>query len=72
MSILEIRQKVAKQIKKLRIKAGLTQEAMAERLDMSVRYYQHLESSKPGAIKIDTLYKIAQSLGIPLWKLLKF
>ena len=45
---------------------------MAERVGIDIRYYQRIESSKPNAVKIDTLEKLARALNIPVWKLLRF
>ncbi len=45
---------------------------MAERLDMDIRNYQRLESNKPGAVKIDTIDKIAKALKLTPSKLLDF
>ena len=59
-------------LKHLREAAGLTQEQMAERLEMDARYYQRLESNKPGAVKIDTIDKIAKALKLTPSKLLDF
>ena len=68
----EIRLKFAQRLKALRKRFHLTQEQMAERLEMDVRYYQRLESNKPGAVKIDTIDKIAKALDLTPSKLLDF
>lgn len=68
----EIRLQFAKRLKALRKRSHLTQEQMAERLEMDVRYYQRLESNKPGAVKIDTIDKIAKALKLTPSKLLDF
>jgi len=68
----EIRLKFAQRLKALRKRCHLTQEQMAERLEMDVRYYQRLESNKPGAVKIDTIDKIARALKLTPSKLLDF
>lgn len=68
----EIRLKFAKRLKDLRERFHLTQEEMAERLEMDIRYYQRLESKKPGAVKIDTIDKIAKALKLTPSKLLDF
>ena len=68
----EIRLKFAQRLKTLRKQNHLTQEQMAERLEMDIRYYQRLESNKPGAVKIDTIDKIAKALKISPSKLLDF
>jgi len=72
MATPEIRLQFAKQLKTLRKRMGLTQEQMAERLDVDIRYYQRLESNKPGAVKIDTIDRIAKALNLTPSKLLNF
>lgn len=68
----QIRLQLAKRLKDLRKKQKLTQEQMAEKLEMDLRYYQRLESAKPNAVKIDTIDKIAKVLKISPSKLLDF
>ncbi len=72
MSVPKIRLQLAKQLRRLRKELELTQEEMAERVGMDARYYQRIESNKPNAVKIDTIDRIAKSLNLPAWKLLKF
>jgi len=68
----EIRLHFAQRLKTLRKRLHLTQEQMAERLEMDTRYYQRLESNKPGAVKIDTIDRIAKALNLTPSKLLDF
>ena len=69
----DIRLKFASHLRKLRQKAGWTQEALAERADLAYRHVQRLESLKnPPPAKIDTLGKLAKAFGIRLAKLLDF
>ena len=72
MAIPEIRLRFARRLKALRKKLRLTQEQMAERLEVDIRYYQRLESNKPGAVKIDTIDRIAKALKLTASKLLDF
>ena len=72
MAIPQVRIKLAKRLRQLRIKAGLTQEEAAERVGLDIRNYQRLESLKPRAVRIDTLDRLAKGFDVPLWKLLKF
>ena len=72
MSIPKIRLQFAKRLREERAKAKLTQEEMAERINVSARYYQMLESKKPTAVKIDGIEKIAKALKIPPLKLFDF
>jgi len=69
----EIRFQFAQHLRKLRKKAGWTQEALAERADLAYRHVQRLESLKnPPPAKIDTLGKLAKAFGIRPSKLLDF
>ena len=72
MVVPRIRTQLAQRLRKLRNKLGLTQEEMAERVGMDVRYYQRLESNKPNAVKIDTLDKLAKAFKVTPSKLLDF
>jgi len=64
--------KLAKRIKELRIKTGLTQEQFAESIGVKYKYYQEYEGKSPRDIRLSTLEKIASGYKLPLWKLLKF
>lgn len=69
----EIRLKFAAHLRRLRRKAGWTQEELAERADLAYRHIQRLESlKKPPPAKIDTLDKLAKAFKIPPSKLLEF
>ena len=72
MSIPKIRLQFAQRLRDERKKAKLTQEEMAERINISVRYYQMLESKNPTAIKIDGIEKIAKALKIKPSQLFNF
>jgi len=63
---------LSSQIRTLRIKYNLTQEALAEKSGISTKYLQNLEGKKPKVASILTLEKLAKGFNIPLWKLLKF
>ncbi|MFP5386742.1 MAG: helix-turn-helix domain-containing protein [Bacteriovoracia bacterium] len=54
----------SKNLKVLRLKKGLTQEELSERLGISVRYIQLLESKNPPNVKIDTLESLARALKV--------
>jgi len=70
MVIPKVRLQFSDQLRRLRTKRKLSQEEMAELIGMDSRYYQRLESTKPGAVKIDTLDRIAKALKISLSNLL--
>lgn len=55
-----------------RKKAGLTQEALADRIDMSVNYIGQIEGTGTvRGVSLETLFKIADVLKIPPSKLLE-
>ncbi len=72
MATPKIRLELAKQLRRLRKQHCLTQEEAAERAGMDVRYYQRLESTKPNAVKIDTLERLARIFRVKPGKLLDF
>ena len=72
MSVPEIRLQFARRLKEERRKVKLTQEEVAEIIEVSARSYQMLESKNPTAVKIDTIEKIAKAFKIRPAKLLNF
>jgi len=72
MSTPKIRLQLAQKLKDERRKAKLTQEKVAEIIEVSVRYYQILESKNPSSIKIDLLDRIAKAFRIKPAQLLDF
>lgn len=64
--------KMGHQIRLLRRRKGLTQDELAARANISLKYLQNLEGRKPKIASIVTAEKIAKGLGLPLWKFLKF
>ena len=64
MQTKQVRTRLAKELKRLRKKAGLTQEQIAEKAGISHRYYQILESSQPTrSAKIDIIEKLGKAFG---------
>ena len=61
---------LAKNLKKYRKEAGLTQDQLAEKSLYALSFIKNLESEKVfQTASIGTVYKFAQVLGIPLSKL---
>jgi transcriptional regulator with XRE-family HTH domain len=58
-------------VRKLRNQNGLTQEELAGRSSVSLKYIQRIEGKCPPDIGIESMGKIAEGLKMPLWKLLK-
>jgi transcriptional regulator with XRE-family HTH domain len=61
---------VAANVKAERLRAGLSQQRLAEKTGLSVRYISRLECS-PQNIKIDKVAVIATAMGVPPDKLLR-
>lgn len=64
--------KLGKRIRELRDKHDLTQEELAARADISLKYLQNLEGKNPKKATVVTLSKLGKGFGLPLWKFLKF
>jgi transcriptional regulator with XRE-family HTH domain len=67
-----IRLKLAKRIKELRKRKGLTQEQLSEMSGIDYKHIQLLESNKAPAAKLDTIEKLAKAFNITPSELLKF
>jgi transcriptional regulator with XRE-family HTH domain len=64
--------KLAKRIKELRKRKGLTQERLAGLSGIDYKHIQLLESNKAPDAKLDTIEKLAKAFGMTPSKLLKF
>lgn len=67
----KIRKKFAQNLKAAREDRGLTQEELAEKLDISVRYVQQLEGKRTPNVKLDTIATLAKVLRIKPAQLLE-
>ena len=63
---------LGERIRSLRQKYELTQEKLAGRSHISLKYIQNLEGKSPQNPSLEVLQKLADGFEIPLWKLLKF
>ena len=71
-SALEIKSTLVRNMKKYRAKLRLTQEAAAEKGDMTLKYWQRLEMiSQRDLPSLKMISKIAKALEVPIWKLLQ-
>lgn len=59
-------------IRALREAHGLTQETFAERADLSYKHYQQVEAGRKFDIRLSTLIKMADALGLTLRELVDF
>lgn len=63
-----IRKKLGARVRALREAKNLSQESLAESVDMDQQYISRLESGKMNAT-VDSLERIAEGLGAPLFSL---
>lgn len=65
--IYEFYNLIGKNIKKVRIENGDTQESLAEKLNISRGFLSHLESAKVNkGISLDTLYYISKEYNVDI------
>jgi len=57
-------------VRALRLKRGLTQEALAERASLDYKYYQRFELGTTPAPVLATLEGLAKALSVKAWVLL--
>ena len=67
----EIRHEIGERIKKVRERKGLTQAQLSEKSKVKYKYLQEIEGSNPPNIRVDTLNRLAESMEISVWTLLK-
>ena len=64
---------IGTKLKNLRLRCGLTQEELAERIDRSPAFVGHVEAPNiKKAVSLDTLFAIAQALDVPTYRFLIF
>lgn len=66
----KVRKSFSRNLKKFRLAKGYTQEQLAEKLGISVRYIQQLEGKNTPNVKIDTLEMLAKELKVKPYELL--
>jgi len=57
-----IRRILAKRLKVLRERRGLTQQGLAERANLDYKHLQSLEGKRPPNVTLDTLERLARAL----------
>ena len=67
---LTLRQCVKKNIRAYRLKADLSQEKLAKKAKMTLRYVSYLENNEAN-LTLDVLDRIAKGVGVPAAKLLE-
>ena len=51
-------------LKRLRLAAGLTQQALSEKAGIEYKYYQKIESGRWPGVQLRTVDKLAAALGV--------
>jgi transcriptional regulator with XRE-family HTH domain len=62
--MIKIRRAFARNLKAIRLEKGQTQEELAEKIGISVRYIQLLEGKNTPNVKLDTLETLAKALKV--------
>lgn len=65
----DIAKRLLARIRELRETRGLTQEAFAERAGLTYKHYQQVEAGRKSDIRLSTLIKMAEGLGLKLSEL---
>lgn len=63
-------QRLGKSLRARREAAGYSQESFADAIDMHRTYYSAIERGEKN-LQLDTLVRICEGLGTPLWEALK-
>lgn len=67
----DLHKRLGGRIRQVRKARGVTQEALAERIDMSPQYLSRIEGGHQSP-SVDTLAKLAESLEVEVWELFDF
>lgn len=66
-----IQRQFGRRLRRLRLRAGLTQQALANRIGMDESHLAAIERGEHD-VRLGTVAKVAAGLGVAPWKLLKF
>lgn len=69
---MEFRRQLGVRIYKLRNEAGLTQNSLALKAGISVKYLQNLESKNPKSVSLEVIKRLCDALSISLSDFFKF
>ncbi|MCQ2739100.1 MAG: helix-turn-helix domain-containing protein [bacterium] len=67
----EINIKLGKRIRFLRLQQGISQEKLAEAINIATTSFSYIETGR-GFMTLGTLEKFAQTLGVELYEIFKF
>ncbi|WP_414662195.1 helix-turn-helix domain-containing protein [Horticoccus sp. 23ND18S-11] len=66
----ETSKRLINRLRQLREHRGLTQEGLAERAGLMYKHYQAVEAGRKPDLRLSTLEKLANGLGLEPWELL--
>jgi transcriptional regulator with XRE-family HTH domain len=66
----ELADELVARLRAYRARTGLTQEAFAEKSDITYKYYQALEGGRKRDLRLSTLVRLARAHGMEVWQLL--
>ena len=67
----DIRDRISRRVRQLRVKHGYTQEKLAELAGIEYKHIQRVESKMPCDLKASTLEKLAKAFKINVSELMK-
>jgi transcriptional regulator with XRE-family HTH domain len=56
-------------MKRLRVRQGLTQQSLAEKAGLDYNYLQKIESGRWGGLRVSTVETLALALEVEIWEL---
>jgi len=71
MTMKKEKSKIGENIKKLRLKMGISQDVLSKRADLAFHTISKIESGSTPDPRVDTVKKIADALGVSLDDLIK-
>ncbi len=69
--IVKLLQALASNLKVCRKEAGLTQRELAQRAGLDYKHYQKVELGTWPGLRVDTVERLANALGLRAWDLIK-
>lgn len=64
-------QNLSANLRRLRLQQGLTQQSLAERAKVEYKYLQKVETGQWPGLQLRTVERLAKSLGVDAWELIR-
>jgi transcriptional regulator with XRE-family HTH domain len=62
--------RLAQVLRTIRLRAGFTQEQMAEVVGFEFKFYQKLEGGRKPQVKVETVERLGKPFGLEAWQML--